>query len=188
MLKVSDLVTSLRYALGDMQGAAISDFELIEALNNAAALLFTRMGQRFIYSARKRTLLIVDENEKSAPLPSDFNGVYKVGMGEEGEARPVTYIANKHGKYHITGNVFYAPAGAYGLEYYYLPAKIYNLTDYLDAPEGTELYLKNIAEALLKKDAALAAQIADLCCDVSAGANISHYPDIGTVQILGGKL
>lgn len=186
MLNVSDLVTSLRYALGDMQGVTVSDFQLVEALNNAAALLFSRMAQRFIYAARKKTVLIVDEGEKSTPLPSDFNGVYKVGMGREGTARPVTYRADCEGTYRITGAEFYAPEGAYGFEYYYLPARVSNLTDYLDAPESVSVYLTNIAEALFKKDAALAAQTADLCCDALAGGNTSSYENIGPVQVLGG--
>ncbi len=36
MLKVIDLITSLRFSLGDMQGLSISDYELIEAINQAA--------------------------------------------------------------------------------------------------------------------------------------------------------
>lgn len=200
MLAVSDLVTSLRYALGDMQGVTISDYELIEAVNNAARLLFSRMGQRFIFAARKKQVLIVDDGETSTPLPSNFNGVYKVwnvhpsvsyadtSPYRGGESEPVTRETESACEYRISGNNFYAPAGTYGIEYYYLPAKVYNLTDYLDAPDSTSPYLANIAEALLKKNAELVSQEIELCCDALAGANISHYPYIGPVEILGGRV
>ncbi len=188
MIKVSDLVTSLRYALGDMQGVNLSDFQLVEALNNAAELLFSRMGQRFIYAALKKTVLIVDDGEKSTALPSDFNGVYRVGLGEQGIAEPVTYRTDCEGMYRIAGTEFYAPSGAYGFEYYYIPAKVHNLTDYIDVPENVRAYLVSIAAAVAKADLALAAQGVELCCDALAGSELSHYPEIGPVQILGGRL
>lgn len=188
MLAVSDLVTSLRYALGDMQGVTISDYELIEAVNNAARLLFSRMGQRFIFAARKKQVLIVDDGDTSTPLPSNFNGVYKVWNANKALNEPVTYSPDSACEYRISGNSFYAPAGTYGIEYYYLPAKVYNLTDYLDAPDSVSPYLANIAEALLKKNAELVSQEIELCCDALAGANTSHYPYIGPVEILGGRV
>ena len=188
MLAVSDLVTSLRYALGDMQGVSLSDFELIEGLNNAVRLLFSRMGQRFIFAARKRQVLTISKNSETTPLPSNFNGVYKVWNADKALSEPVTFIPESSCKYRITGVNFYAPAGTYGIEYYYLPAKVYNLDDYIDAPDNVEPYIAKIAEALIKKDTELAAQEIELCCDALAGANTSHYPYIGPVEILGGRV
>lgn len=188
MLAVSDLVTSLRYALGDMQGANISDHELIEGLNNAVRLLFSRMGQRYIYAARKKQVLIINQNSDTTPLPSNFNGVYKVWNADKHLNEPVTFQPECTCDYRITGVNFYAPPGTYGIEYYYLPAKVYNLTDYLDAPDSVSPYIAKIAEALLAKNAELAAQEIELCCDALAGSNTSHYPYIGPVQILGGRV
>ena len=188
MLAVSDIVTSLRYALGDMQGVSISDHELIESINNAARLLFSRMALRFIFAARKKQVLTISKNSETTPLPSNFNGIYKVWNADKALSEPVTFQPESACEYRITGVNFYAPAGTYGIEYYYLPAKVYNLTDYLDAPDSVEPYIVKIAEALIKKDTALAAQEIELCCDALAGANTSHYPYIGPVQILGGKV
>ena len=48
MIPVLRLVQSLRYALRDMQGAKVSDFELIESINQAASLLYSQMSERFV--------------------------------------------------------------------------------------------------------------------------------------------
>ena len=77
MLKVIDLVASLRFALGDMQGLSISDYELIEAINQAASLLYGRLSEHFISSEIKRKVIDVDESREYI-LPPDFLRVHQV--------------------------------------------------------------------------------------------------------------
>lgn len=48
-----EIVMSMRYALGDMQGVNISDYELLEPINQAVNKLYTELGQRHIREAIK---------------------------------------------------------------------------------------------------------------------------------------
>ena len=187
MLPVSRLITSMRYAIRDMQGAEVSDYELIEALNQAASLLYSRLGEKFVFTALKRRNIIVDD-KCQASLPSDFVSIHRVGMGTEGWAMPESYRADSEGSYRIAGNVFYAPEGTYGLEYYYLPARVNNLTDNLDVSPSVSPYLENIANALFAKDFASAEQLAQVCCNALGGGEVSQFQDMGPVEVLGGML
>ncbi|MBQ7594070.1 MAG: hypothetical protein IJU48_06940 [Synergistaceae bacterium] len=187
MIPVSRIVSSLRYSLRDMQGLNVSDFELIEAINQASALLYGRLAEKFIHTALKKTLLVVDEDGQTT-LPSDFVSVHRVGMGEEGYAVPESYRPDEAGTYRIAGNNFYAPEGSYSFEYYYLPQRVTSLTDRLDVPLSLSPYIEQISAAMLSKDLSTAEQLAQLCCNVQAGGEISHLENTGPVEILGGML
>lgn len=189
MLPVSRLVTSVRYQLRDMQGADWSDFEIIEALNRAAALLFGRMAEKFVHAALKKTALIVEDGG-SALLPRDFHGVYKVTAGEGGELNYSTWTQETRydGKYRIAGEWFYAPEGMYALEYYYTPRPVYDWNESIDAPESVSPYLERATAALLTGDAVEAEQIVQTCCRSLAASELSHFHDNGPVNVLGGKL
>ena len=60
-IPVVDLLMSLRYALGDMQGMNISDYELIEPINQAASKLYGVLSQRYVHAAvRQKGPLQID--------------------------------------------------------------------------------------------------------------------------------
>ena len=120
MIPVSRLMTSVRYAVKDMQGVTFSDHEIIEALNVAARLLFERLGARFVWPALKRTVIVVDHGRGT--LPMDFHNIRKLTM-DGGELRPVTGRPAE-GQYRIAGVELYGPDGGYGLEYWYIPAPV----------------------------------------------------------------
>ena len=187
MIPVSRIVTALRYSLRDMQGANVSDFELINAINQAASLLYGRLSENYVHNAVKKIIIVIDESLQSS-LPSDFVSVYRVGMGEEGWVVPVSYRADNEGTYRITGNNFYAPEGTYTLEYFYLPARVNNLTDNLDVSPSVSPYIEQIAASILAKDFAAAEQLTQVCCKTLSGGEVSHFENVGPVQILGGKL
>ena len=77
MIPVSRIVTALRYSLRDMQGANVSDFELINAINQAASLLYGRLSENYVHNAVKKNILVVGSTLQ-ASLPSDFVSVYRV--------------------------------------------------------------------------------------------------------------
>ena len=187
MVPVSRVAASMRYALRDMQGLNVSDFELLNAINQACALLYGRMSEQFVHTALKKTLLIINETGQ-ASLPSDFVSVHRVGMGEEGYAAPESYRAKTEGTYRISGSIFYAPAGSYSLEYYYVPQRVANLTDNLDIPLSLSPYIEQISIAMLGKDLATAEQLAQVCSRELGGGELSHFENVGPVQVLGGKL
>ena len=185
MIPVLRLAASLRFALKDMQGVNISDFELIEAINQAASLLYGRLSDWFVQAVLKKKIIIVDDTGHTA-LPSDFVRVHQVGMGEDGIAIPTTYLADVDGTYRIIGSTFYAPPGAYSLEYYYLPARVTSLGDDLDMPLSMSPYMEQISLAMFTRDLERAEAIVQQCSKILAGRNISHYENTGPVQILGG--
>ena len=187
MIPVSRIVTSMRYSIRDMQGVNVSDFELIEAINQAASLLYNKLAEDFVNAGLKKSILVVDETLQ-ASLPSDFLGVHRVGMGDEGYASPVSYRPDISGTYRILGNTFYAPKGLYGLEYYYIPKRVNNLSDFLDVMPSVSPYVERVAGYVLANDLAGAVQTAAVCSHSLAGNEMSHFNDEGPLNVLGGKL
>ena len=187
MVQVSRLVASMRYSIRDMQGVNVSDFEIIEAINQAAGLLYNKLAEDFVNAGLKKTILVVDDT-LSASLPSDFLGVHRVGMGNEGYASPVSYRPEISGTYRILGNTFYAPEGLYGLEYYYIPKRVSSLTDNLDVMPSVCPYLERVAGYVLANDLPGAVQTAAVCSHSLAGNEITHFNDEGPLNVLGGKL
>ena len=187
MIPVIDLVRSLRFALRDMQAVKISDYELVEVINQAASLLYTQMSEKHVMYGMKKKILVVD-NSGSTGLPSDFVKIHQVGLGDEGVAVPTSYLATAEGSYRIIGDTFYAPAGSYGLEYYYVPARVKTLSDNLDAPLAMSSYIKEIALALYGNNLEKAEQIVQICVSSLTAREVSHFSDVGPVQILGGRI
>ena len=187
MIDVLRLVQSLRYALRDMQGVKISDFELIECINQAASLLYIQMSEKYVRYGMKKTYLHVG-TDKHVSLPSDFVKVHQVGMGEDGVAVPTSYLATTEGTYRIIGDEFYAPEGTYGFEYYYVPERIKDLSDKLDVPTAMSPYIEQIALAIYGNNLEKASQIVGICVTSLSDREVSHFENVGPVQVLGGKV
>ena len=187
MIPVVRLVKSMRYVLQDMQGISISDHELIEAINHAASLLYSRIGEKFV-SASLKSLEITIPSTNEYQLPLDFVRVHQV-IDPNGEvAIPTTGRAVVMGSYRMIGSTLYAPAGNYKLEYYYIPLRVTSLGDDLDAPLSMSPYLEQIALAVHAHDLGQAEQIAMICAQTLGGREISHIDGQGPVQVLGGKV
>lgn len=125
MLKVIDLVASLRFALSDMQGLSISDYELIEAINQASSLLYGRLSEHFISSEIKRKVIDVDESREYI-LPPDFLRVHQVIDNDYRIISASGKNPPEEGNYRIIGSAFSAPEGVYTLEYYYYEKGIWS--------------------------------------------------------------
>ena len=194
MIPVIELVKSMRYALGDMQGINISDCELTEAINQAALQLYERFSERYVYAAVKRipSVIIGTEENPVYVLPSDFLRIHQVlGFTRSGMVVPIQPVSTnppRYCTYRITGETLYAPEGEYSIEYYYLPARIETLGDDLDVPEAMRTWIEKTAVAVYKKDTDACESIALHAESVLAGREISHFEDIGPVQILGGRV
>lgn len=181
------LAKSLRYALKDMQGIKISDYELVEAVNMAASLLYGRLSERYVQAAQKKTTLIVPSTG-IATLPGDFVRIHQLGMGSEGEAIPTSSLPVVDGTYRIIGNEIYAKPGAYSLEYYYVPKEVKGLGEDLDVPVSIAPYVAQIALAIYGNNLELAEAIVLQCSQTLAVREVSHFADVGPVQHLGGKI
>jgi len=187
MILVKQLVTSMRYALGDMQGAAVSDFELVEAINSAVWLLYSRFAEQYVSVGLKKITLVVDESGKTL-LPPDFIKIHQVTMGDEGRVDPATYPIMDETEYRIVGDTIYIKEGVYGFEYYYAPARVSALADFLDAPQSISVYIVSIAVASYKDDLVKAMQVIEVCVSSLAAREVSHFENTGPVEIFGGKL
>lgn len=186
-IPVVRLAKSLRYALNDMQGIKYSDYELVESINQATSLLYGRMSERYVYASLKKSVLVIGSTGQ-ATLPSDFVRLHQLGMGDEGEAIPTSTLPVVDGTYRIIGDTIYATPGAYSLEYYYVPNRVKGLGDTLDVPVSMEAYIQQISVALFGNNVQLAEQIIQQCSQILAVREVSHFQDVGPVQILGGKI
>ena len=187
MIPVIELVMSLRYELGDMQGLNISDYELIKPINKATSLLYGTLSERFVHAVLKKLPITVDET-KTYSLPSDFVRVHQVIGDKSGILVPASTNPPAAGSYRIVGHTLYADEGTYSFEYYYIPAKVNTLGDLLDVSESMRVWVEQIAIAFFQKDMRMAALLVQQCEDALAGREISHFENTGPAQVLGGRI
>ena len=187
MIPVINLVKSLRFALKDMQGLKYSDYELIEAVNQAVSLLYGQLSEKYVYATLKRKVIIIGSSNEYS-LPSDFVRIHQLGMGDEGVAIPTTRMPVIEGTYRIIGDTLYAHEGAYTLEYYYIPVRVSSIADNIDAPLSMSPYLEQISLAIFGNNLERAEQVIQVCINALANKEHSHFEDVGPVQVLGGKI
>lgn len=187
MIPVVELAISLRYALGDMQGLNVSDYQLIEPINQAVSKLYGYLSQRYVHAVLKRKLLNVDKTNVYE-LPSDFVRVHQVVSDNYGVMVPTTTNPPAPRTYRIVGNTLYVNEGMYSFEYYYVPARVYRLEDNVDAPESMRSYIEQIALNLYQKNIQQADYIIQQAEATLAGREISHFENTGPAQVLGGRV
>ena len=186
MIPVIDIVVSLRYELGDMQGLNIADYELIKPINRATSLLYGTLSERFVHAAVKRLPIVIDDT-KTYSLPSDFVRVHQL-VADGGTLPPSSTNPPAECAYRIVGTELFADEGAYTLEYYYIPAKVEGLGDYLDVSETMRTWVEEIALSLYKKDMNTVTGLIQQAEGVLAGREISHFENTGPAQVLGGRV
>ena len=187
MIPVIELVLDMRYDLGDMQGLNIADYELIKPINRAVNLLYGTLSERYVHAVVKRLPIVVDST-KIYSLPSDFVRVHQIVGRDDRISVPISKNPPKEAAYRIVGDELFAEEGTYTLEYYYIPAKVGTLADMLDVPESMRSWVEEIALSLYKKDMNTASGLVRQCEGILAGREISHFEDIGPVQVLGGSV
>ncbi len=187
MIPVIELVKSLRYALGDMQGINISDYELIEQINHATGLLYEDFSEHYVYAGIKKRLISVGD-ENFYMLPSDFVRIHQIVIDGGCTLAPASINPPRKGKYRIVDKTLYADKGTYTFEYYYIPLRVETLEDVVDAPESMRLWIEQISLALFQKDTQRAEYLIKRCENMLAGHEISYFENIGPVQVLGGIL
>ena len=187
MIPVIEIIKSLRYELGDMQGLNVADHELMKPINRAASLLYGTLSDRFVNAAVKRLPIVIDET-KEYSLPPDFIRIHQLVGNCGGNYTPSSVNPPKCCSYRIVGSELYANEGEYALEYYYIPSRVDELDDLLDVPESMRTWIEDIALEIYKKGIEAAEFLVQQCATVLAGREISHFENIGPVQILGGRV
>lgn len=187
MIPVIELIMSLRYELGDMQGLNISDYELIKPINQATSLLYGTLSERYVHAVLKRKPITIDES-KTYSLPSDFVRVHQLVADMPDILLPSSTNPPKDCAYRIVGTELFADKGEYTLEYYYIPSKVTALDNVLDVPESMRVWVEQVALAMFKKDMNTAAGIVKQAESVLAGREISHFENTGPAQVLGGSV
>ena len=114
-IPVVEFAMSLRYALGDMQGLNVSDYQLIEPINQAVSKLYGYLSQRYVHAVLKRTAVDVGKQGMTA-LPSDFVRVHQVIGDTSGLLIPTSSNPPAIGTYRIVGSTLYANEGTYSFD------------------------------------------------------------------------
>ena len=192
-IPVIELVMSLRYALGDMQGVNISDYELIEPINQAASKLYGRLSERHVHAAVAEDGPVKITSGSTHDLPESFIRVHQVlgsQLSDPTDEDYITIIPTSSrrlvfGAYRITNTTFKAADGTYIIEYYYVPAKVNTLADNLEVPESMRSWIEQIALSYYKKDYATAEGLMQQCETVLAGREIPRFENTTPAQTLG---
>ena len=187
MIPVIELVASLRYELGDMNGLNISDCEIFDAINRAVGLLYGALSESFVQVALKRLPIEIDST-KMYSLPSDFVRVHQLVFGNPEIMKPSSLNPPEKVSYRVVGRELFADEGSYTLEYYYQPYRIRELDDLLDVPEAMRMWVEQVALALYRKDSPKAEYLVQRCESTFASREVSHFEDSGPAQVLGGTV
>ncbi len=187
MIPVIELMKSLRYELGDMNGLNISDCELFEAINNAAWLLYGALSDNFVQAGLKRLPIEIDST-KIYSLPGDFVRVHQLVVGNPVILKPASMNPPEKVSYRVVGRELFAEEGSYTLEYYYMPYRIRELDDYLDVPEVLRMCIEQVALALYRKDSQKAEYLVQRCESTLSGREVSHFESSGPREVLGGAV
>lgn len=198
MIPAIDIAMSMRYALGDMQGINIADYELIEPINQAVYKLYSELGQRHIREVMKETELVKGEEYT---LPDGFLRISQVlgafpASGTELPTYtpkdedfrviiPTTGRSKVKGAYRLIGRKMTMYKGAYYIEYYYAPEKILTLSEDIDVPESMRTWVEQVSIAMYKKDYATVEGIIKRAEDVLAGREIPRFQNSEPVQTIG---
>lgn len=195
-IAVVDFVKSLRYALGDMQGLNISDYELIEPINQAVHKLYGYLGERHIREVVAETAPQTITDTGEIELPTTFMRIYQVLGAEKSNPSddeyeviiPTTNRKRVFGAYRLVGRKITAKAGTYIIEYYFIPTKAKTLEDkYEDVPESMRTWIEQLALAYYKKDYGTAEGIVRQCESVLAGREVSNFENSSVYQTLGAR-
>ena len=194
-IPVVDLVMSLRYALGDMQGLNISDYELIEPINQAAHKLFGYLSERHVREVVAEKEYTVAADGGDIQLDETFIRICQV-LGTDKESPtdndykviiPTTSRSVVFGAYKLSGRKIRTAKGKYIIEYYYIPSKVSTLNDNLGVPESMRTWIEQIALAYYRKDYATADGLVRQCESVLAGREVPNFENTNPVQTLGAR-
>lgn len=113
----SDIITSLRYELGDMQGYTISDYVLLNCINAIQRLINVELCNTtsdLILSVEE-----LDTSSGSADLPTDYQGIIKLLNASNRELWPNTDLGadDPLKTYYIQDSKLYTDASPVTLYY-----------------------------------------------------------------------
>ena len=192
-IPVVEIIMSLRYALGDMQGSNISDYQLIEPINQAASKLYGKLSERFVHDVVTKKEITVEADGATVALPENFNRIRQVfGSNKDNptafdyrEIIPTSGIKPVFGAYKIADRQFKAAKGKYILEYYYVPKKVEEIGEELEVPESMRTWIEQLALAYYRRDYNTAEGILQQSENVLAGRDVSHFENTSHAQTLG---
>ena len=194
-IPVVELVMSLRYALGDMQGINISDYELIEPINQAAHKLFGYLSERHVREVVTEKEVTLDTDGAEETLDASFIRICQV-LGSDKDSptdndyQVIIPTTNRHvvfGAYRLMGRKFKSAKGKYIIEYYYIPKKVDTLGDSLEVPESMRTWIEQVSLAYYKRDYNTVEGIAQQCEAVLAGREIPRFENSNPAQTLGAR-
>ena len=180
MIPVREIITAVRFQVGDMQSVVRSDFEIVEAINRAQAFIYAAFGERHISVSLKTVFIELNNDEPWVMLPSDFHNVNKIKSGYA--AVPESGYAAR-----IEGNKFVGEPGVYELSYYCLPRRVTDASDTLNIPNSVRLGLEGVAAAFVNGDPAGAEAATKRLCDVLVAREVDGFKNTGPVQVWGDR-
>lgn len=194
-IAVMEIVKSLRYALGDMQGLNISDYDLLEPINQAAHKLYSYLSERHVREVVAEKEYTIAAAGGEITLDETFLRICQVLGSNKDNATdndyqviiPTTSRAIVFGAYKLTGRKIRTAKGKYIIEYYYIPKKIDALGDTLGVPESLRTWIEQLSLAYYKKEYAVADGLVRQCEATLAGREVPNFENTNAAQNLGAR-
>ena len=180
-MQVKDLILQIRMSLNDAQGLRTSDYQIMNAINEAVTQLFDSLIGFANGLARKIATLPVTDGV--AELPEDFHSVSLIS-GSDGVLYPdYGNILPESGCYKVVGNeLLVTDESSVDMEYFYMPEPVTTVEDVLEIQRSLRSVLVAVASGLLRGERDKVGMTIYQTVSSMASRGVAHLPDVKIFQ------
>ena len=180
-MQVKDLILQIRMSLNDAQGLRTSDYQIMNAINEAVTQLFDSLIGFANGLARKvATLPVVDGRVE---LPEDFHSIGLIA-GDTGVLYPdYGNVLPVDGCYKVVGNeLLVGGETEITLEYFYMPEPVMEADGDLEVQRSLRSIIVGVASGLLRGERDKVGMIIYQTVSSMASRGVSYLPDVKIFQ------
>ena len=180
-MQVKDLILQIRMSLNDAQGLRTSDYQIMNAINEAVTQTFDSLIGFANGLARKIVTLPVTDGR--VELPEDFHSISLLS-GSDGILYPdYGNVIPDSGCYKVVGNeLLVGGETEIALEYFYMPEPVMEADSELEVQRSLRSIIVGVASGLLRGERDKVGMIIYQTVSSMASRGVAHLPDVKIFQ------
>ena len=180
-MQVKDLILQIRMSLNDAQGLRTSDYQIMNAINEAVTQLFDSLIGFANGLARK--IVTIPVTNGRVRLPEDFHSISLIS-GSGGVLYPdYGGITPAKGCYKVVGDeVLVGGENEVDLEYFYMPEPVMEADGDLEVQRSLRSVIVAVASGLLRGERDKVGVIIYQTVSSMASRGVAHLPDVKIFQ------
>lgn len=158
-MKANDIMYKVRLYVGDTDKKSISDWEIINSINDALRLTAEESARLGGSVFRMKSDITITDG--SASLPTGYLQIIKAFGGSGAEMLNVHTDIPEEGEFSITGGTIYSGENTLELWYFGYPETVLSVASTIDLPDSYISPVARVSAALLKNNIDEAVATAD---------------------------